>query len=375
MYLSTESGIELGREIQTRMGYTDMYVVRLKAILKFSDLFHRIGDAAVPLKKTVIGDRLILGAAVPIQNGSYARYHSHSIRISNAGTSPLGVSVRVPYIGNSIAESKPFEKVLEPNNQRGLMLEGSELTAYQQNDTLMVFEDRNGDGELVDGLRLIELEPYLISQTAVLKEHEEDYAVSVSITVNYRSVEGMVVPDLKFYFDTSKPTMRYLAGGGLLDLPSIIQLPDEGYPYVSVDMDPKTKYGVLNWHNSQGKVAPVRIRSLEDSDNRLVLPALHYCNAAYKKLVEDVWVESRFATQFGYDEDNSTWCLFRHSAPYAFKGYNQSWWDRLPNQVDATTPVMLYSRKRPTQLVSELPNFPLKELPPAVAMKHLRIAG
>jgi len=345
------------------MGVMKMFTVRHQINLKFSDLFFRTKDgAAVPLRKILVADELISGAGKPVDGLCKIKYVSHNLTFDNVGKLPLGMSVSVPYVGGSAAEFSSYLRKLPAQTEKCAFLEGSELTANQLNHKLKEFNGVFDEKHLISGIRLAEFEA--VDRFARLPgpEEEDDCEIVINLTLNYRRI-GVFneIKAVKCYISTERPWESDFVDEPRR-APTIIQFPDDGYPYVGLYFDKQTQLMSLYWANQTGLISPVRIRSLEDPNIRLVVPALTVTNDNLDTSGR-AWVARVRATQFGFDETNAVWCVYRHSAPYVFNGNPQYYNDCLPKEVDSTTPVLMYYRVRPSVLKHELPEFPMEQLP------------
>ena len=221
-------------------------------------------------------------------------------------------------------------------------------------------------GHVVQGMKLFEYEAATPPQTYQGSHNSSFDLLRVIINIKYKSGTGNNSKP-RFYLQRSVPDLSYLPsiGPSVYASVSIAQFPDEGYPYIGVNRDDATKFAVLNWHSITGAKLPIRIRNLEDSNIRIVVPGLmssldsiNQWSGNYK------WIVRHHTCEFGYNEDHGWWNVMAGNNPAIFEEGADStlWWDSRPSQISELSPYLWYSKVRPSKIVSQLPAFPLIEI-------------
>jgi len=127
------------------------------------------------------------------------------------------------------------------------------------------------------------------------------------------------------------------------------QLPDEGFDELvaKVVNTEGWKYRLsLYWGSDGQPAAPVTWRPYEDSNIRLVLPAFDYSQFANNYGYSGSWT----GIEWGFYEKVREWVIMDpYGSPHIFTGTQNTF---EPQPFAATTPVMLYSRVRPTSMRS-----------------------
>lgn len=357
-------------------GGQEIYSMRLRLILSAAELFQLLSNGQyAPIKHTIIASDTIQDRQFPSQNSVTFYYMSHNVAFKNLMPTPIKIATHVPYrLNNTSSRSQPAISLLAGGSNDYVVREGSELAAYQLGSRLEDFEGSDA-GEVVQGLKLIQFEvatpPSPINEVNLSQD-----LIRVTLTLNVR-VEGptIVTPRTRFFLARGIPDLAYAPGNNgtaVFAAVNIIQLPDEGYPYVGIEYEEITKFGVLYWFNAAGKQSVVRIRNIEDPNNRLVVPALEARLESLNDFSDYKWLRKFTSCELGYNEDHGWWNVMQLTEPLVFEegSDHTSYWDVRPKVANALTPVFLYNRIRPTVISKEMPTYPLKEVYDVVPLRH-----
>jgi len=357
----------------------DVYSMRIRLILSAAELFQLLPSSGthIPIKHTVIALDTHQGLQIPPSESLSFQYISHNCAVRNLDSRDIDLATRIPYqLDNKTKAIEASVSHLLGNTGKYIVREGSLEAAKQLGVTLQEFSG-NDHGEQVSGLKLFEFEVGLPRGGLGGLDLDAEL-VRVTLTLNVRAVNsGVVKPMVRFMMARGVPDLAYAPDQGNATYASvdIIQLPDEGYPYIGIDTEEKTNFGVLNWHNAAGKQGAVRIRNLEDPSIRLVIPALRAAFESMLPVSDYRWVIRRGSCELGFNEDHGWWNVMNLNNPAVFKEMSDrtEWWDSKPSKATALTPVMYYNRVRPSVLVREMPSYPLKEIIDVIPLKHYKI--